>query len=134
MKALSISQPWSSLILSGEKSIETRSWSTNFRGKFFIHAPKRIDLPACARFNIEPKSLITGALVGTANLVNVKHYTDFDTWVADVERHLNPLGNYHFYPKKPYGFVLGNIERLEKPVPYKGALNFFEVAEKEAQQ
>lgn len=38
MKALSIKQPWASLIAHGIKDIENRTWKTNFRGKIFIHA------------------------------------------------------------------------------------------------
>lgn len=46
MKALSIKQPWASLIctprqdnpLLGIKDIENRTWRTHFRGKIYIHA------------------------------------------------------------------------------------------------
>lgn len=38
MKALSIKQPWASLIANGIKDIENRSWRTKFRGRIFIHA------------------------------------------------------------------------------------------------
>lgn len=39
--ALSLWQPWASLIAWGEKSIETRGWSTAYRGPLAIHAAKR---------------------------------------------------------------------------------------------
>jgi hypothetical protein len=38
MKALTIRQPWASLIAHGVKTIETRSWSTKHRGPIAIHA------------------------------------------------------------------------------------------------
>jgi len=38
MKVLSIKQPWASLIASGIKDIENRTWKTNFRGRILIHA------------------------------------------------------------------------------------------------
>lgn len=38
MKALTIRQPWASLIAAGVKTIETRSWSTRYRGPLAIHA------------------------------------------------------------------------------------------------
>lgn len=38
MKALSIKQPWASLIAQGIKDIENRTWKTKFRGRIFIHA------------------------------------------------------------------------------------------------
>lgn len=37
-KALSIKQPWASLIAHGIKDIENRTWRTNFRGRIYIHA------------------------------------------------------------------------------------------------
>lgn len=41
MKALTIRQPWASLIAEGVKTIETRSWATKHRGPLAIHASKR---------------------------------------------------------------------------------------------
>lgn len=41
MKALSLWEPWASLIAQGSKTIETRSWHTNYRGPVLIHAAKR---------------------------------------------------------------------------------------------
>ena len=38
MKALTILQPWASLIACGAKMIETRSWPTAYRGEIAIHA------------------------------------------------------------------------------------------------
>lgn len=38
MKALSIKQPWASLIAHGIKDIENRTWATKYRGKVLIHA------------------------------------------------------------------------------------------------
>ena len=37
MKALTIIQPWATLIASGHKVNETRSWKTNYRGEILIH-------------------------------------------------------------------------------------------------
>jgi hypothetical protein len=42
MKALSIKQPWASLIAHGIKDIENRTWKTHFRGKVYIHASGKI--------------------------------------------------------------------------------------------
>lgn len=38
MRALSLTQPWATLVAVGEKSVETRSWSTPYRGLLAIHA------------------------------------------------------------------------------------------------
>lgn len=41
MRALTIRQPWASLIANGTKTIETRGWQTAHRGPLSIHAAKR---------------------------------------------------------------------------------------------
>ncbi len=38
MKALTLTQPWATLVALGAKTIETRSWSTTYRGPLAIHA------------------------------------------------------------------------------------------------
>jgi ASCH domain len=50
--ALSIKQPWAELILLGRKTIEVRSWSTNFRGLLALHTGKR---PSVAAFGCFPE-------------------------------------------------------------------------------
>lgn len=40
VRALTIRQPWASLIACGAKTVETRSWSTAWRGTLLIHAAK----------------------------------------------------------------------------------------------
>ena len=47
MKALSLTQPWATLIAIGAKKIETRSWRTPYRGQIAIHASK--GFPAWAK-------------------------------------------------------------------------------------
>ena len=41
MKTLSLHQPWATAIAIGIKSIETRSWTTPYRGLLAIHATKK---------------------------------------------------------------------------------------------
>lgn len=41
MKAITLIQPWASLIALGEKQYETRSWPTSYRGPIAIHAGRR---------------------------------------------------------------------------------------------
>lgn len=43
MKAISLWQPWASLVPAGAKPVETRSWSTSYRGPLAIHAAKTTD-------------------------------------------------------------------------------------------
>lgn len=50
MKALSLWQPWASLVAIGAKGIDTRGWATRYRGPLAIHAAARKcdtkDIPA----------------------------------------------------------------------------------------
>ena len=43
MKAISLKQPWASLVAIGKKTIETRTWSTNYRGDLLIVSSKTMD-------------------------------------------------------------------------------------------
>lgn len=38
IKALTLTQPWATLVAIGAKKIETRSWATSYRGPLLIHA------------------------------------------------------------------------------------------------
>ena len=51
LKRLSLRQPYAELVAVGRKTIETRTWNTNFRGKFLIHASKTIDKEGSNIFN-----------------------------------------------------------------------------------
>ena len=46
MKAISVRQPWATLIVRGIKDIENRSWPTTHRGRLLIHASKTPDSEA----------------------------------------------------------------------------------------
>src|SRR5690348_441422 len=54
MKAITLTQPWATLVAVGEKRIETRSWSTSYRGLLAIHAAKGWPLVAAALCADEP--------------------------------------------------------------------------------
>lgn len=41
MRALTLWQPWASLVACGRKTIETRSWRTGYRGPLAVHASAR---------------------------------------------------------------------------------------------
>jgi activating signal cointegrator 1 len=44
MKAITLHEPWAWLVLHGWKEVETRSWSTDYRGLLAIHAGKKRDV------------------------------------------------------------------------------------------
>ncbi len=117
MKALSLKQPFAELILQGKKKIELRKWNTKFRGEFLIHASKKPDAEAMKEFGF--KELSCGAILGKANLVEVKKYENKEEHAKDKELHLasDDWGN--------YGFILKDVKRL-KPIPCNGNLGFWD--------
>ena len=122
MKCLSVSQPFADLIISGEKSIELRSWNTNFRGEFLIHAPLKIKFEDSKRLKIK-KKFVTGAIIGKAQLYDVKKYDSIKQVRLEQKFHLASKK----YQKKTYGFILKNARPLRIPIPWKGQLGLFDV-------
>lgn len=122
MKALSMKQPVPELILQGKKTIELRTWNTQFRGKFALHA----SLNELKGFGIDTKRLPHGALVGTAELVDVIKFNSLEHLQRFQDKHLARSKNW-FVDGRTYGFIIKNPKRFEKPISMKGKLNFFEV-------
>lgn len=81
MKAVTIWQPWASLIACGAKKYETRGWPTKYRGPIAIHAALKkppapwpelgevLDQYAEKMGRLD--ELPRGAIIATAELVNV---------------------------------------------------------------
>jgi hypothetical protein len=123
MKALSLKQPWAELILSGKKTIETRTWNTTFRGEFLIHASARVDQAAMKHFGFEKGSLSTSCIVGQATIMNVIKYPSKAAFLRDKEKHLV----WRVADAKPrFGYTLRDARRV-RLYPCKGRLHFFAI-------
>lgn len=117
MKALSIKQPWASLICSGLKNIENRSWPTKLRGRIYIHASKGWDDSwdsdqALLQIILEAQleiALPHGAIIGEVEIVDCVTESS-SLWFTG-----------------PYGFVLRSPVLYDRPIPAKGRLGFWEV-------
>lgn len=110
-RALSIRQPWAWAILHAGKDIENRSWQTHYRGRFLIHASKRIETSDHLDLYLShdaPEHLPTGGIVGMAELVSVCT-SSHSSWFTG-----------------PFGFVLSNVQPLPF-LPLKGARGWFGV-------
>lgn len=130
MKALSIRQPWATLIVSGYtlddgrhifKNIENRNWllPRDMEGqRIYVHAPTKQDSAAMewlfekgfapAKVLMYYSNLIPrGALIGEVYIVKGVFESE-SIWFD---------GN--------YGFVLANPTAYETPIPCKGKLGFF---------
>lgn len=122
MKCLSISQPFADLIISGKKTIELRKCNTNFRGEFLIHAPIKIRTEDCKRLKIT-KKLVTGVIIGKAELYDVKKYNSSKEVKKDQKFHFASKN----FQDKTFGFKIKNVKPLRIPIPWKGQLGFFDV-------
>jgi len=134
MKALTLIQPWATLIAIGAKKIETRSWYTDYRGPLAIHAGKNKEfLYLCGMdpFNLvgHSASLPMGAMVATCELVHVKRINAMTSFVACKEYWWNKKGwmldrnerAFGDFTEGRYMWLLTNIKMLPEPIPAKGA-------------
>lgn len=133
MKALSIIQPFATLIVIGAKRVETRSWSTDYRGRIAIHASKEFppayrvlcfDTPfreALLSAGIRNfRSLPCGVVLGTAELVSVGEAG------RAVENLMPQELAFGDFSSGRFAWYLDDVERFKIPVEAKGALSFWE--------
>ncbi|MFY9798889.1 MAG: ASCH domain-containing protein [Candidatus Nitrosopolaris sp.] len=125
MKCLSLKQPYAEIAATGRKTIETRRWNTNFRGKFLIHSSKTIDKEISTLLNIDCSKLTKGAVIGVACLYDVKKYNNKEDFLADKVAHLSDN-----FSNTKYGFLLKDAKKLNEPIPLLGRLGFFNVSQK----
>jgi hypothetical protein len=121
--ALSIKQPWVELILLGRKTIEVRSWSTDFRGLLALHTGKKPAVEALPRFP-EIDTSYLGGFVGVVELANVELFTHA-SWSRLRSEHLvtGPM------PGETFAWFLRDARRLSKPIDANGSLGLFPVPE-----
>lgn len=84
IKAISIREPWASLILTGKKTIETRTWKTSYRGPLLLCAAKKPNYTEVVPGWITQSSMIAGTAFAICNLVNVRPMTFEDQKLACV--------------------------------------------------
>jgi hypothetical protein len=110
LMALSVRQPWATLIVEGVKDIENRTWPTRRRGPLLIHAPQNYDdVHAYAHLYGKSKDFVCGAIIGMVDLVGC---------VTDHESE---------WFEGPYGFVFENPRKFRDPILCRGQLRFFPV-------
>ena len=131
MKAITIKQPWASLIVDGVKDIENRTWPTNYRGLVLVHAGSAKQYPftrILTPYQIEeadgkldykqPFDVLfpKGAIIGTVNIVDcVTNHPSI--WAERVKWQEE---------KQIYNWILSNPVRFDKPIlDVKGKLSFW---------
>lgn len=141
MKALTIQQPYPSLILLPDddlrrKRIENRMWKTWHRGPLLIHAGKsraRIRVAGCLpdgsetdEYGLVIADMPFGAIVGVANVVDCIDSGD----PRDVRRGCRAypwLSTHEHAERGMFWWVLQNVLQFPQPIRYKGAQGLFEV-------
>lgn len=127
MRTISLWQPWATAVAIGIKKIETRHWSTNYRGPLAIHAAKRWDGQQREFAMIEhglgrlPKRLPFGAVIAVCDLIDVQPTDELVLEIGAVEK---MYGN---YSAGRFGWILADVRELSEPVPFKGHQSFFDV-------
>jgi len=124
MKAITIWQPWATLIMEHGKDVENRTWPTRYRGSLVIHAGKSLDYEAMERFaDILPRrtDLVLGACLCMVTM------TACLRWDAD-----NPsMSKWH--EKGCWGWYFANVRPFPAPVPYKGKQGLWSIPDEEVE-
>ena len=103
MKALSVRQPWASLIARGIKTIETRTWPTRYRGELLVVSTARPAIHPC------------GQALCVARLFDCRPMRKGD-WLAAH------CPEYH----GAYAWVLDGVKPIS-PFPVKGRLGIYDI-------
>ena len=103
LKAISLHQPWANMIADGEKTIETRCWSTSHRGELLICSTRKRVFDHAGQLC---KTL--GCAVALVNLVDCRPMTTADEARAACA-----------YYDGAWAWVLENIRRIV-PFPVRG--------------
>lgn len=122
MKALSVRQPWASMIAQGHKTIEWRSWRTNYRGPLLICSGKTPDAVYLAFDPDEAtQNWPLGVAVATVELVEVRPFEpQKDAKPAMIED--DDLASMH-----GFSWVLENPVAVSGTPPVRGKQGLFEV-------
>lgn len=138
MLAISVRQPFASLILLGHKQIETRNWPTSQRGPILIHASKSIDnLERVTAYRDNIRELLKkagfyslarmpkGVLLGTVEITNC---VPKEECLCNERLRPTPIDEVcGDWMNEGFAWLLANPNLFPKPIRYPGNLNFFEV-------
>ena len=126
MKAITIKQPFASLIAEGIKEYEFRTWKTKFRGEILIHAGKGIDKKAMERYKHLNLDYPSGKIIAKATITDCVYV---DEVLKEKLQEKNPLVYYGILQKDSnwdgYGFKLENVEKIE-PIEINGKLSLWD--------
>ena len=155
MKAITLTQPYAALIALGEKRVETRGWSTPYRGPLAIHAgrynPKSAeyqaafdepisDILASHGITNPQTDLIFSAVVCVVDLVACVRMSDLivgrSDWLNEryeyqgerISKQEIELG---YWRPERYAWVLRNPQLLRAPLVTRGYQGLWDVDERQ---
>lgn len=135
-KAISLTQPWATLVVIGEKEYETRCWNTRFRGTVWIQAAKGFPRDCKDMCEHEPfrsalarhgyarwQDLPIGAIVGRVEWASCERTEDVLPRISEQEADFGDYGERRFASRLAAPLAIAN------PIACKGALSFWNVPE-----
>ena len=138
MKALTLRQPWASLIDLQAKRIETRSWWTDYRGELVVHASREYpwtDLQEAREKELRkalapkytPESVPRGVALCVVRIFACVKTTEVDKLkaVGFPPVHVRELLFGNFQPGR-WAWVLEYVRHLNHEPEIKGALGLWE--------
>jgi hypothetical protein len=143
MRALSLTQPWATIVARGLKPIENRRWTppiAMYGETFAIHASKTWDKEGELWIRetwegfddvvdaIGDAVLVRSAILGVARLTGYMSKSDRLFYTAAGGRIVASPGHElesNPWYVGPYGFTLDQVRELNVPIPVSGALSFW---------
>ena len=110
MTGLNIQIPWSTLLINGEKSVETRSYPL----------PKKYVGEKLALIETPGKyGLFKSRIIGTITFSHSFKYGSKNEWLDDYDRHLVDKDDEDYgwkYYKSKHGWIVSNIVKFNSPL------------------
>lgn len=131
MKTITIQQPYASLIGSGSKWVENRSWPTEHRGPLAIHAGESTRFLDSAALAAYPTGCVIAVveLVDCLNLHDIRHAVNngeaIGKFTADQLQDILR----HEYTAGPFCWVLRNPRLLNPALVATGRLGMWDMKE-----
>lgn len=126
MRALTLQQPWADLVAQGVKTIENRTWRTEYRGDLVIHAAKTIDRAAWRILRSGLGAEVVPGLdqLATGSVVGVVALTDIHGATWPDERHAHGCDVWGEKHDSGWHWVLADSTALD-PIPATGKLSLW---------
>ena len=125
MKVLTIKQPFASLIASGKKKYEFRTWKTNYRGPIYIHAGISTDLVGLKRCGDVNYNYPHSKIIAKAEIVDcIKVTKEFALKLYKLDNKVYDIKDFD-----GYAWELKNVKPINDNRIIKGKLGLWRIDE-----